>query len=140
MKRSGRGICAAAILLAVTGCGGSGSSDTGSEATSNPAPTTSAGEVRKLVQLFRDNRKQAEEDAATRDECGDVTPIKNYSRECAKPWAELVAARLSETEAIVNELKTQVGKGCREALSGGNPYIPLDTKKISACSADVGQA
>lgn len=108
-------------------------------AAASTSPTTSATEVKELTQRFREEEEQQKADSAERDECGKETPIDEYSETCAQPAAELMVARLAETTAIVNELKAKVGKGCREALEGGNQYIPLDVRKLSACSADVGK-
>lgn len=102
------------------------------------APTTSAGEVEQLIEALREDEAQAAEDAQVRNECGNVTPTDEYEEECAQPWADKIVVRLAAVEAVVNELKGEVGAGCRKALEGGNPYIPLDALKISKCSQDVG--
>ncbi len=103
-------------------------------------PTTSAAEVERLIEALREDEAQASEDARVRDECGDVTPINEYDEECAEPWAGKIVVRQAALEAVVNELKSEVGAACRQALDGGNPYISLDSRKISKCGQDVGSA
>jgi hypothetical protein len=130
-------ICAA-LALALAACGGGGTESPAAEAPA--APSTSAVEVERLIDALREDEAQKAEDARIRDECGDSTPFKEYDEECAEPWADMIVVRLAALEAVVNELKSDVGMACRKALEGGNPYIPLDAQKISKCSQDVGAA
>lgn len=130
-------ICAVLALI-LAACGGGGTESPAAEAPA--APTTSAAEVGRLIDALREDEVQKAEDARIRDECGDVTPIKEYREECAEPWAEKIVVRLAALEAVVNELKGDVGMACRKALEGGSQYIPLDAWKISKCSQDVGAA
>jgi hypothetical protein len=124
------------LALVLTACGGGGTELSATEAVA--APATSAAEVEQLIDALREDEMQKAEDARVRDECGDTTPFKEYDEECAEPWADKIVVRLAALEAVVNELKGDVGIACREALEGGNPYIPLDAQKISKCSQDVG--
>lgn len=124
------------IALVLTACGGGGTESSATEAAA--APATSAAEVERLIDALREDERQKAEDARVRDECGDTTPFKEYNEECAEPWADKIVVRLAALEAVVNELKDDVGIACRKALEGGNPYIPLDAQKISKCSQDVG--
>lgn len=124
------------LALVLTACGGGGTESSATEAAA--APTTSAAEVEQLIDALREDEMQKAEDARVRDECGDTTPLKEYDEECAEPWADKIVVRLAALEAVVNELKGDVGIACRKALEGGNPYIPLDAQKISKCSQDVG--
>jgi hypothetical protein len=124
------------LALVLTACGGGGTESSATEAVA--APATSAAEVERLIDALREDEMQKAEDARVRDECGDTTPFKEYDEECAEPWADKIVVRLAALEAVVNELKGDVGIACREALEGGNPYIPLDAQEISKCSQDVG--
>jgi hypothetical protein len=124
------------LALVLTACGGGGTESSATEAVA--APATSAAEVEQLIDALREDEMQKTEDARVRDECGDTTPFKEYDEECAEPWADKIVVRLAALEAVVNELKGDVGIACREALEGGNPYIPLDAQKVSKCSQDVG--
>lgn len=135
------GAMLASFLLVLAACGGGEDDSSGSVvAAAVPVPATSAAEVDRLIEALREDDAQAAEDAQVRNECGDVTPIKDYNDECAEPWADKIVVRLAALEAVVNELKGEVGAGCRKALEGGNPYNPLDARKISRCSQDVGSA
>lgn len=134
------GVILASLALVLAACGGGDESSAPDTAAPPPAPTTSAAEVDRLIEALREDEAQAAEDAQVRSECGDVTPIEDYENECAEPWADKIVIRLAALEAAVNELKGEVGAGCRGALEGGNPYIPLDAIKISKCSQDVGAA
>ena len=129
------GFICATVALALAACGGGGGES--STVKTPAAPTTSAAEVDRLIAALREDEAQAAEDARIRDECGDTTPIREYREECAEPWAEKIVVRLAAVEAVVNELKDDVGMACRKALEGGK-YIPLDARKISKCSQDVG--
>jgi|SRR5689334_2078184 len=132
------GFICATVALVLAACGGAGSESPAAEAPA--APTTSAAEVERLIDALREDEVQKAEDARIRDECGETTPFKEYDEECAEPWADKIVVRLAALEAVVNELKGDVGMDCRNALEGGNPYIPLDARKISKCSQDVGAA
>jgi len=135
------GAILASLALVLAACGGGGDeSSVPDTAAAIPAPTTSATEVDRLIEALREDEVQAAEDARVKSECGDVTPIEDYEIECAEPWADKIVIRLAALEAVVNELKGEVGAGCRKGLEGGNPYIPLDAIKISKCSQDVGAA
>ena len=92
-----------------------------------------------MVELLEEDEALKTRYVEERDACGEITPIKEYGRVCAKPWAEKATRRGSVDTALVNELMNEVGSGCRKALEGGNQYIPLDNRKVAACSADVGK-
>lgn len=141
MRVLGCVICAS-LTLVLPACGGGGRDESAVADTAVEAAmsTTSAAEVERLIEALREDEAQRAEDAQVKNECGDVTPFKEYDEECAKPWADKIVVRLAALEAVVNELKGEVGAACRKALEGGNPYIPLDAQKISKCSQDVGAA
>lgn len=131
-------VTCAVLALALAACGGGETESPAAEVSA--APTTSAAEVERLIDALREDEVQKAEDARIRDECGDTTPFKEYDEECAEPWADKIVVRMAALEAVVNELTGDVGMACRKALEGGNPYIPLDARKISKCSQDVGTA
>jgi hypothetical protein len=125
-------------MLFVFAIGGCGKSDSDSTEVAESTATTSAAEVKELTKAFRDQQAQEDQAGEERDECAETASEADYREDCAEPWAELIAVANAEAGAIVNELKSKVGPGCRAALEGGNQYIPIDVKKIGACSADVG--
>lgn len=136
-------IVLASALFGMTGCGvsvdtgngGGSSSATGSS--ESRTPTTSAAEVQELSQALRDANVRSVENRALSGECGEKPEPER--EKCFKEWAELVSVGLSETEAVVNALKSTVGTGCRKALNEGNRYQPLSSKTVQACSEDVSR-
>jgi hypothetical protein len=77
--------------------------------------------VEQLIGALREDEVQATEDARVRDECGEMTPIEEYDEECPEPWADKIVVRMAALEAVVNELESEVGAGCRKALQGAIP-------------------